>query len=41
MTQVPAELAEIELPDSTGETIRLEDLWRSEPVAIVWLRHYG
>jgi len=34
-------IAEIQLPDSTGRPVRLGDLWRERPVAIVWLRHYG
>jgi hypothetical protein len=35
------ELADIVLPDHEGNDIRLGDLWRSGPVALVWLRHYG
>jgi len=34
-------LAEIVLPDQDGELVRLGDLWRDGPVALVWLRHYG
>jgi hypothetical protein len=34
-------LAEIVLPDQDGEPVRLGDLWRDRPVALVWLRHYG
>ena len=34
-------LAGVELPDSDGNTHRLEDLWRDGPVIVVWLRHYG
>jgi peroxiredoxin len=35
------ELAEITLPDHDGNEVRLGDLWREEPVALVWVRHYG
>ncbi len=34
-------LAEIKLPDQDGQPIRLRDLWRDGPVAIVWLRQFG
>ena len=34
-------LADITLPDSEGNDVRLGDLWRDGPVALVWLRHYG
>jgi len=34
-------LAGIVLPDHDGEQVRLGDLWRDGPVALVWLRHYG
>ena len=36
-----AQLAEIVLPDQDGRDVRLGDLWRERPVALVWLRHYG
>jgi hypothetical protein len=39
--QTAAALAEIVLPDHDGEPVRLGDLWRDGPVALVWLRHYG
>lgn len=35
------ELADLELLDLEGEPVRLGDLWRDGPVALVWLRHYG
>jgi hypothetical protein len=35
------ELADIVLPDHEGDEVRLGDLWREGPVALVWLRHYG
>jgi hypothetical protein len=34
-------LANIELPDSLGETVRLGSLWESSAAVIVFLRHYG
>jgi peroxiredoxin len=34
-------LAEIVLPDHDGNEVRLGDLWSEEPVALVWVRHYG
>jgi hypothetical protein len=34
-------LADIVLPDQDGHDVRLGDLWRDGPVALVWLRHYG
>lgn len=35
------DLANIVLPDQEGNDVRLGDLWRDRPVALVWLRHYG
>jgi hypothetical protein len=32
-------LADIILPDRDGTDVRLGDLWRERPVALVWLRH--
>ena len=34
-------LADLTLPDQDGHDVRLGDLWRQRPVALVWLRHYG
>jgi peroxiredoxin len=34
-------LADIELPDHDGNSVRLGDLWQEEPVVLVWVRHYG
>ena len=34
-------LADIVLPDQDGHDVRLGDLWRDGPAALVWLRHYG
>ena len=43
-TNAPARadaLADIVLPDHDGNDVRLGDLWRQGPAALVWLRHYG
>jgi len=34
-------LADMTLPDHEGQAVRLGDLWRDGPAALVWLRHYG
>ena len=34
-------LAGIVLADHDGNEVRLGDLWRDRPAALVWLRHYG
>jgi hypothetical protein len=34
-------LADIVLPDQEGDEVRLGDLWRERPAALIWLRHYG
>jgi hypothetical protein len=34
-------LATIELTDPDGESVILGSLWESQPVALVFLRHYG
>jgi len=34
-------LAEICLPDQDGNPVRVRDLWRDGPAAIVWLRQFG
>jgi hypothetical protein len=34
-------IADISLIDSDGSSVRLEELWREQPVVLVWLRHYG
>ena len=33
--------AEIVLPDHESHDVRLGDLWREGPAALVWIRHYG
>jgi hypothetical protein len=40
-TAIADALADIVLPDQDGNEVRLGDLWRDRPVALVWLRHYG
>ena len=35
------DLADITIPDQDGNDVRLGDLWRDRPAALVWLRHYG
>jgi hypothetical protein len=34
-------LAQIELPDATGKRRSLGELWRAQPVVVVFLRHFG
>jgi hypothetical protein len=34
-------LADLTLPDHEGNELRLGELWRDGPVALIWLRHYG
>ncbi|HXH67250.1 MAG TPA: hypothetical protein VNI81_08605 [Candidatus Limnocylindrales bacterium] len=34
-------LANISLPDASGNSIRLGSLWESNPAILVFLRHYG
>jgi hypothetical protein len=36
-----AGIADIVLPDQIENDVRLGDLWRDQPAALVWLRHYG
>ena len=35
------DLADVVLPDYTGDEVRLGDTWSSKPAVLVWLRHYG
>jgi hypothetical protein len=35
-----AELANMTLPDSDGNIVRIGDLWSERPAVIVWIRHY-
>ena len=34
-------LKDVELPDDTGEDVRLGELWQDQHVVFIWLRHYG
>jgi hypothetical protein len=34
-------LDDVRLSDSSGEMVRLGDVWKDELVVLVWLRHYG
>jgi hypothetical protein len=34
-------LGALELDDATGSPRRLGDLWRDQPVVLVFLRHFG
>jgi hypothetical protein len=36
-----AALADLELPDASGTTHRLGDLWADKPIVLVFLRHFG
>jgi hypothetical protein len=36
-----ARLADLELPDATGQSHRLGDFWAERPVILVFLRHFG
>ena len=35
------ELEDVVLADYEGREVRLGDLWRDQPVALIFLRHYG
>ena len=35
------QLADLELPDSTGAPRRLGDFWAERPVILVFLHHFG
>ena len=34
-------IEDVALPDSYGQEQRVGDLWKDQPVVLVWLRHYG
>jgi hypothetical protein len=36
-----APIEDIVLLDHQDREVRLGDLWREQPVVLVWLRHYG
>jgi len=35
------DLENVVLQDDAGRDVRLGDLWRERPVALIFLRHYG
>ncbi len=35
------QLGQITLLDDQGSQVQLQDLWRDQVAALVWLRHYG
>jgi hypothetical protein len=35
------ELGAMVLRDADGREVRVGDLWRDRPAALVWIRHYG
>jgi hypothetical protein len=41
MSDVPTALADLVLPDATGRSHRLGDLWADRTVVLAFLRHYG
>jgi hypothetical protein len=41
MATAAGSLADMVLPDQDDNDVRLGDLWRDQPAALVWLRHYG
>jgi hypothetical protein len=34
-------LAPLELQDPDGNNVRLADLWREQPIVLVFIRHFG
>ncbi len=40
-TDTVTALGEVTLPTHDGTLVRLADLWRERPVALIFLRHYG
>lgn len=39
--RVTTRLAEIELGDWRGESVRLGELWERQPIVLVFIRHFG
>jgi hypothetical protein len=33
--------SDLVLPDAAGEHYKLRELWRDQPVVVVFLRHFG
>jgi len=40
MLQIDDDLADLHLEEAGGGAVRLGDLWATETVVLVWLRHY-
>ena len=40
-SEVGNRLAGVEVVDVNGSTVLLADLWRDEPVVLVFVRHFG
>jgi hypothetical protein len=41
MTTIDPQFAALELQDLDGRPVRLGDLWKEKPAAIVFVRHFG
>ncbi len=41
MESLSARLADVSLPDSEGNQVRLGSIWSGAPAVVVFLRHYG
>jgi hypothetical protein len=41
MESLSARLAEVSLPDTEGNPVRLGSIWAEAPAVVVFLRHYG
>ncbi|MDH3687448.1 MAG: hypothetical protein OEP95_14545 [Myxococcales bacterium] len=39
--RTPQKISGIELSDWQGETVRLGALWKTQPVVLVFIRHFG
>jgi hypothetical protein len=39
--RLSSRLSRIELADWEGKPVRLGDAWRSQPVVLVFIRHFG
>jgi hypothetical protein len=39
--QIPSELADATVLDTEGKKHRLGDSWKSHPVVLVFIRHFG
>ena len=38
---INSRIANIQLPDTDGNEMRLGSLWQTQPAVLVFLRHYG